>query len=180
MHAGPAAYAPTLFWVTGLSGAGKTTVATLLRDKLAAFTPVLLFDGDVLRTIFGKTQSYDTEGRRELAHSYARLAQNVVAQGVTVVCATISMFHDVRAWNRANNAHYFEVYLRVPEDQLRARDPKGLYKKNAEDTAGGLVGIGATFEEPQHPDIVVENYGALRPEDAAAEIWRAFCASGKR
>ena len=77
------------------------------------------------------------------------------------------MFHAVRDWNRANISGYCEIYLHVPVDQRRARDPKALYRNQIAD----MVGEDDTFEAPKSPDLVIENYGSLTPTLAVASIW---------
>lgn len=165
-----------MIWITGFSGAGKTTVAHLLRDRFIANDqrPVL-FDGDVMRSILGRENSHSTENRLELAQIYARLSREIASQGHPVICATISMFHDVRAWNRANTPRYYEVYLRVPLDQRVARDSKGLYA--AEDKATAMVGLDGQAEEPIKPDLTIENWGTVAPDQCADKIWRLLLAS---
>jgi adenylylsulfate kinase-like enzyme len=160
-----------VIWITGLSGAGKTTVANTLRRQLASDHPTVLLDGDALRYALGATQSYEPEDRRNLAYTYARLAHYIAGQGFVVICATISMFHEVRAWNRKNNSKYFEVYLRVPEEELRRRDPKGLYGSAQ---SGRMVALESGFEEPSSADLVIDNYGLLSAEEATALILGAL------
>ena len=155
-------------WVTGFSGAGKSTVSSLLHKRLtAAGTPALLLDGDVMRKILGREQGFAPEDRLNLAWTYARLAQEVSRQGIAAICATISMFGAVRAWNRQNNAHYLEVYLKVPEAQRAARDHKGVY--SGDTTA---VRANTTYEEPTEPDLTIENWGETSAENTAEAIWK--------
>lgn len=161
-----------VIWITGLSGAGKTTVATGLRDLLADHgQQAVLLDGDELRAILGRQSSFSAHERRELAMVYARLAKHLADQGFLVICATISMFHDVRTWNRENNKKYFEVYLRVPDPERLRRDPKGLYREAGSENRAGMVGHKQDFEEPQAPDIVIENHAGVSASDATASIW---------
>ncbi|MBV8601217.1 MAG: adenylyl-sulfate kinase, partial [Candidatus Eremiobacteraeota bacterium] len=91
-----------VYWITGFSGAGKSTLARALAERLRADgeTPILL-DGDELRSVLGKEDAYTATERAELAMSYGRLCKLLSDQGFTVICATISMFHEVRDWNRA-------------------------------------------------------------------------------
>lgn len=126
-----------VFWITGLSGAGKTTLARALQRALPGS---LLLDGDELRAALGsETRGFDAESRRQLALSYARLAGLLARQGATVIVATISLFHELHAWNRANLPGYVEIFLDVPEDVRRKRDPKGLYAGNVVNMAGAEV-----------------------------------------
>ena len=123
-----------VIWITGLSGAGKTTVAKELNLRLQerGLQPVLL-DGDVLRSLFKNTEviseNYNREARLKLALKYAHICKVLSAQGFTVVIATVSMFREVYTWNRANLPNYFETYLKVPLDELRLRDPKKIYQR---------------------------------------------------
>jgi cytidine diphosphoramidate kinase len=169
----PDAKPGTVFWITGLSGAGKSTLANALVPLLrnAGRTPLLL-DGDLLREALGRTAGFERADRLALAHTYARLAQMVAKQGIDAVCATISMFDEVRDWNRANHAAYVEIYLDVPLALRVARDPKGIYARAAAGTAGAVPGFDADFEAPKNPDLVFD--ASLAPEDAAARIlaWR--------
>ena len=163
----------TVYWITGLSGAGKSTVASLLADRLRAHgLPVLQLDGDVLRAIFCPGAGHDAEDRLRLARAYGRLCREVAAQGIDVVCATISMFHAVRKWNRDNIPAYREIYLSVPLAELQRRDSKGLYQAAREGRDKNVVGVDIRAELPEAPDLTVENHG-IAPETAVDRIWKA-------
>lgn len=161
----------TVYWLTGLSGAGKTTIAHGLFERLRADKDnVVLLDGDTLRLVFGNDLAHDEEARRRSAMRNARLCHMLSGQGIDVVCATISMWEDCRAWNRANIPHYLEIYLRVPLELLRERDPKGIYARVARGELENVVGVDLAAEEPVTPDLVIDNYGAATPADAIAQI----------
>ena len=116
-----------LFWVTGLSGAGKTTLGNMLYKYLKEKYPnTVIFDGDALRSAFGNDLGYSKEERFLCAMRYARLCKLLVDQGMYVICCTISMFDQVRGWNRSNIANYVEVYIEVPVAVLEERNQKNL------------------------------------------------------
>lgn len=166
-----------VFWITGLSGAGKSTIAGLLAARLrSAGRPVLQLDGDVLRAIFSPDASHSAEDRLRLATSYSHLCREVAAQGIDVVCATVSMFHSVRRWNREHIPGYREIYLRVPVDELKRRDPKGLYAAHQRGEARDVVGVDLPAELPENPDLVIDNHAGVSASAAAGMIWEKFMA----
>lgn len=154
-----------LVWITGYSGAGKTTVAKLVSNelKLQGF-PVLFLDGDDLRSILGEKFGHDLDDRKKLAYIYSRLCKRICDNGITVIIATVAMFESVRSENRLSNQHYTEVYLDVPLDVRAERDSKGIYLSDNRSLNS------AGFEEPENPDIVINNYGVTTPTIAAAQI----------
>jgi adenylylsulfate kinase-like enzyme len=164
-----------VYWITGLSAAGKTSVAQRLVDRLvAAGQQPILLDGDVLRAIFGVSGAHDRQSRLNLALQYARLCGELARQGHTVICATISLFHQVHDWNRANIAGYHEIYLKVPLEQLQARDPKGIYVRAKAGEVKDVAGLDFAIEEPREPDLLIDNHGDITPDEAVAQILRKF------
>lgn len=158
-----------LIWITGYSGAGKTTIARITSEKLKEKgIAVVLLDGDNLRSIFGEHFGHTLDERRQLAYVYSRLCQTISNCGVTVVIATIAMFESVRVENRASNERYLEVYLDVPLSVRAARDPKGLYR--AATVGLSNISFPSGLEEPANPDLVIKNYGEILPEMAASLI----------
>ncbi len=147
--------------ITGLSGAGKSTLAHEVVAKLRkSGEAVVMLDGDELREVFGavaaNANNHGREGRLALAMQYAHLCRVVAAQGLTVVIATISLFREVHAWNRANLPGYFEVYLKVPVEELRRRDPKGIYRRFDAGELTLVAGLDLHIDEPEAADLVVE------------------------
>jgi len=145
-----------ILWITGLSGAGKSTLAHEVAGLLRAQgRPVVLLDGDELREVLGPASanvSYGREDRLALAMRYARLCGLLGRQKLTVVIATISLFREVHVWNRANLPGYIEVCLKVPLDELRRRDPKGIYRRYDQGVSGDVAGLDLSIDEPEHPD----------------------------
>ena len=155
-----------VIWLTGLSGAGKTTLAKALQQALPG---ALLLDGDALRSVLGTSQKgFDRESRLALAMTYARLCRLLADQGATVIIATISLFHAVHAWNRENIHNYLEIFLDVPEDIRRQRDPKGLYATQPQNGKPSMAGLDVAVEFPLQPDIRITHHASV--QDACSRI----------
>jgi dolichol-phosphate mannosyltransferase len=150
-----------VLWITGLSGAGKSSLAHEMVARLrAAGEEVVMLDGDELRDAFGAVaeneQSHGREGRMALAMRYAQLCRLITTQGLTVVIATVSLFREVHLWNRANLPCYFEVYLKVPVEELRRRDPKGIYRRFDNGELTNVPGLDLQIDEPVEADCVID------------------------
>lgn len=150
-----------VIWITGLSGAGKSTLAHEVVSNLRlANKAVVMLDGDELREVFGavaaNTRNHGREGRLALAMQYARLCRIIAEQGLIVVIATISLFREVHEWNRANLPGYFEVYLKVPLEELRRRDPKGIYRRYDAGELTDVAGLDMPIDEPEAADWIVK------------------------
>lgn len=158
----------TVYWITGLSGAGKTTIGTLLYEKLKGTKDnVVLLDGDALRNTIATDLGYTQGDRHESAERNMRLCKLLADQGIDVVCCTICMFEDIRQWSRENNKNYREIYVKVPLDVLKQRNQKGLYEGRTDE----LVGFGVGMEEPQHPDCILINDGSKSPQEMLEEVF---------
>ena len=165
----------TVYWITGLSGAGKTTIGKLFYNFLKEQYPnTVFFDGDTLRKVFGDDLGYTEEERRKCAMRYSRLCAMLEEQGMNVVCCTISMFDSVRQWNRENIPGYREIYVRVSMDTLRTRDQKGLYSGITSETEKDVAGIHFQVEMPKNPDLILDNDGEITPEEQVERIARSF------
>lgn len=162
----------TVYWITGLSGSGKSTIGSLLCKKLRTQgKSVIYLDGDSLREILGNGYGYSKDDRKKLGLMYGRLCNFLASQGFDVICATISMFSECWKWNRKNIQNYIEIYLKVPKDVLVKRDKKGLYSSsNNED----VVGVNLEVEEPISPDMTIVNDGLKSPDYICAEILANF------
>lgn len=143
-----------VIWITGLSGAGKSTLAEVLVEQMRARNfSVVMLDGDELREVFGSAsidgQKHQRDERLKLASQYGRLCRVIARQGLTVVIATISLFEEVHTWNRRNLPGYFDVYLKVPLEELRRRDPKGLYRRFDAGEISHMAGLDLPVDEPE-------------------------------
>ena len=111
---------------------------------------------EVVGLISNSGDTYSRESRLELAFTYSRFCKSLVAQNINVVVATISLFHEVHEWNRQNIGGYKEVFLDTPLDELRARDPKGLYTAYDGGYTKDIVGLDMSVDFPKDPDLVVK------------------------
>ena len=96
----------------------------------------------------------------------ANISHFLALQGLDVICCTISMFDDVRQWNRENIPNYIEVFLKVSDEILIERNQKNLYVTSK----NNLVGFGVTMEEPKNPDLIITNDGKISVEKIVQQI----------
>lgn len=164
----------TTFWITGLSGAGKTTVGKMLYEHIRKNkSNIVLLDGDILRQVY-QDNTYSKEGRVELTYRNGRLCKMLNDQGIDVIICCVAMFDECRAWNRDNIINYIEIYLKVSIEELIKRDQKQLYSRALRNEIDNVMGINMDYEEPQMPNIVIENYGDNNPEDTLRIIINEF------
>lgn len=161
-----------VYWLTGLSGSGKTTLAAELASRFRALgKSVVMLDGDELREVFGAVASnpenHGRDGRLALAFQYAHLCRVIATQGLIVIIATISLFKEIHAWNRTNLPGYFEVYLNIPIEELRRRDPKGIYKRFDAGELTNVAGLDLPIDEPVNADWVID-FDPMRMADSYA------------
>ena len=160
-----------VIWITGLSGAGKSTLANALAEYMRQQGKIpIVLDGDLLRDILNSTdfstENHGREARLALATQYSKLCKTLAEQGHTIIIATISLFNEIHTWNRQNLPGYFEVYLSVPIDELRRRDPKGIYSQFDAGDLCNVTGLDLPYDEPLEPDIILKSSLYITPQSA--------------
>jgi len=144
-------------WFTGLSGAGKSTIANALKEELARRgRHVELLDGDEVRTHLSKGLGFSKEDRDTNIRRIGYVARLVARSGGVAVTAAISPYREVRDEVRAQTPGFVEVFVRCPLDTLVERDVKGLYKKAIAGEIANFTGVSDPYEEPLHPEVVVD------------------------
>jgi cytidine diphosphoramidate kinase len=145
-------------WITGLAGSGKTTLGKQLAGELRAQgRGVVHVDGDSVRALMGSDLGYGTRDRIDNAYRIARLCKFLQAEGVFVVCSTMSLYREIWQFNRNNLDPYLQVYLDVPMRVLAERDQKGLYSGVSLGQASDVGGVDLPLELPLDSDLVLEN-----------------------
>jgi adenylylsulfate kinase-like enzyme len=143
-----------LFWVTGLSGSGKTVIAEKIKnDIIKYYGPTLLVSGDDLRKIF-KFNKYTASERKVLGKYYCDYAKFITNQKINLIFAVVAMQDSMRHWNKKNIDNYLEVYIKTKiKTIIKANKKKIYHKKNS----GDIVGINIKPELPKKSDIIINN-----------------------
>lgn len=162
-------FSPAVIWLTGLSGAGKTTIAIALRDLLQhqGITPVLL-DGDEIRKAIQLT-SFDEGSRKQHNLKVGEMASALEAENKIVIVALISPYAEIRNSIRHKCKRFVEVYVATDINTCIERDPKGLYKKAISGEIKDFTGISAPYFPPEHPELIIDTT-QLSPAASAQQI----------
>jgi len=157
-------------WFTGLSGAGKSTVANALVAELARRgRHTELLDGDEVRTHLSKGLGFSKEDRDTNIRRIGYVARLVARSGGVAITAAISPYREVRDEVRAQTSGFVEVYMRCPIETLTDRDTKGLYRKALAGEISNFTGVSDPYEEPLHPEVVCDT-ARETPAESLAKI----------
>jgi len=144
-------------WFTGLSGAGKTTIAHKLEQVLRERgRNVEILDGDVVRTHLSKGLGFSKEDRDINIRRIGFVCHLLSRNGVIAIAAAISPYRDIRDEVREMAGDFVEVYAKCPIEVLTERDVKGLYKKALAGEIKNFTGVSDPYEEPLNPEVVIE------------------------
>lgn len=147
---------PVVIWLTGLSGAGKSSVANALELALCdAGNHTYLLDGDNIRQGLCKDLGFNDNDRMENIRRISEVSKLFVDAGLIVITAFISPFRNDRELAKTviGAASFVEVFVDAPLEECQRRDPKGLYKKVKQGLIKNFTGIDSAYEAPSHPDI---------------------------
>lgn len=146
-------------WFTGLSGAGKTTIADaiepILRER--GITKLEKLDGDVVRTHLSKGLGFSKEDRDTNIRRIGWVAEVLTRNGVCVLASAISPYKEIRDEVKANIGDFVEVYVECSIEELTRRDVKGLYEKAIKGEIANFTGVSDPYEAPENPDVKVNS-----------------------
>jgi adenylylsulfate kinase len=166
------AAAPVL-WFTGLSGSGKSTIATRVRAELESRgVEVEYLDGDALREVFPNT-GFTRAEREEHLRRTGYMASRLAAHGVTVVASLVSPYRESRDFIRKLCREFVEIYVATPLEECERRDVKGLYARARRGELRNFTGIDDPYEPPETPELTLDTR-TLSVEQCVAEVLARF------
>lgn len=142
-----------LFWITGLSGAGKTSVAKRIKNSISKkYGPTLLVNGDDLRRIFG-LKKYDKSSRLKYGFIFHNFAKFITNQNINLIFAVVCLFDQIRSLNKKYIENYREIFLKADIKKIRKIKKKKIYL----DKKKPIVGLTFKPEFPKKPDVIIKN-----------------------
>lgn len=163
-----------VLWMTGLSGAGKTTIAKIVEQKLKERgLRIERLDGDVVRESLTRDLGFTKEDRDKNIERVTFVAKLLSRNQVGVICSFISPYQATRDKVREETTNFLEVFINAPLDVCIERDVKGLYKQALAGEIDNFTGISDPYEAPVDPDIEVKT-NAEEPEQSAATLVAAL------
>lgn len=165
---------PCVIWMTGLSGAGKTTIAKLMQDKLIEQgTNAFILDGDNLRFGLNKDLGFSLEDRTENNRRVAEVANLMADSGLTVIVSLISPLAKDRQMARdiIGSDRFIEAYVNTSLEVAEKRDVKGLYKKARNGEIDNFTGISSPYDVPKSPDIILDTVNKS-PDELAQQLFQ--------
>jgi len=158
-------------WFTGLSGAGKSTVSSIVEAEMRKRDlRVEVLDGDVIRTHLSKGLGFSKADRDTNIRRIGWVCEVLARNGVVALAAAISPYREIRDEVRGKVGRFVEVYMECPVPILAERDVKGLYKKALAGEIKNFTGVDDPYEPPLNPEVVCHTDGRETPEQSAAKI----------
>ncbi len=141
-----------VFWITGLSGSGKTSLAKGISKTIGSiYGPYIEISGDDLRYLF-KMKKYDGKSRYKYAQAYSKLCKRIADQNINVIFSTVSLMNKIRRWNKKNIKNYVEIYVKSNINKILKKGSKKILRKPR-----SLVGLHIKPEFPINSDITIIN-----------------------
>ena len=145
--------AGTLFWITGLSGSGKTSIAKCIKNKIEKrHGPTICISGDEIRKIFN-LRGYSKNERLRIGKKYVKFINLIIKQKINVIFAVVGLFHELHKINRKLFVNYLEIYIKSDFDKIKSKKKKIFYRKKFKNVWGQDI----KPQFPKKPDIVINN-----------------------
>lgn len=165
-------------WFTGLSGAGKSTIAAQVAAELRRRqVPVEVLDGDEVRAHLGQGLGFSRADRDTNVRRIGYVAKLLSRNGVVAIAAAISPYRATRAEVRSEIGRFVEIHVRTPLAVCMERDVKGLYRQALAGEVRQLTGVSDPYEEPLQPELSIDTVGET-PAESAARVLRYLEAHG--
>tara|TARA_B100000686_G_scaffold104955_1_gene112118 strand:- start:881 stop:1390 length:510 start_codon:yes stop_codon:yes gene_type:complete len=146
-----------VIWITGISGAGKTTIAnSIIQNYKHKIYNLVNVDGDAVRELYGNDLGYAEKDRIRQIKRMQKLCLFLENQNLIVIASALYSNFELMNWNRKNFSEYFEIYLNASLELVKKRDPKGIYEKFNKGKEKNLVGIDIPWHEPKKPNLVID------------------------
>ena len=143
-----------VFWITGLSGSGKTVLGKKIKTKIIKnYGPTILFSGDDVRRIFA-IKKYGPKDRLKVCSQYSKLCHNISNQNINVIFCTVCLINKVQNYNKEKIENYIEIFIKSPMKKVRKLSNKKIYKKKY---TKNIYGLDIKPQYPSKPHIVINN-----------------------
>lgn len=157
-----------VFWITGLSGSGKSTIAENIKKNITnKYGTSVLINGDMLRNIF-KIKGYSKKERLSIGISYSKVSKLLTNNKVNVIIATVGLFHELHKYNRNTLANYIEIFIQSKIQKLIRNKKKFFYKRKTKN----VWGIDIKPEFPKNPHIKVINNFKKSKKDISLDVYK--------
>jgi len=158
-------------WFTGLSGSGKTTISTLIHERLVqAGAKVEMLDGDIVRENLSQGLGFSKQDRDTNIRRIGFVCELLSRHGVIAIVAAISPYREAREQVRSRIENFVEVHVDCPLEVTAARDVKGLYKKAMAGEIAQFTGVTDPYEPPVAPEILIHS-DQEKPRESADRVW---------
>lgn len=156
-----------LFWITGLSGSGKTLIAKKIKKNISKnYGPTVVMSGDDLRDIF-QLKGYSYSERLKTVKKYCKFSKFFTSQGINVIFAVIGMIDQIRNWNKKNIKNYVEIFIKSEIKTIIKNRKKKIYR----DFNKNIVGLDIRPELPKKPDIIIRNNFKRNIDELSKELF---------
>ena len=162
-------------WLTGLSGSGKSTIASILERSLRDRGYLVeVLDGDVVRTHLSEGLGFDRAGRDANIRRVGWVCELLSRNDIVAIASVISPYRDVREEVRSRIGRFVEVFVDAPLELLVQRDVKGLYRRAIAGEIPNFTGISDEYEPPISPEVTCHSDGQETPDESAAKVMEAL------